>query len=442
MNVTKQRAAGALLLSLLVAYPGSAWALQPLETFLDAALAKNPDALLAKATLRQREAEVSVEMSKLLPSFTGRGVYTRNQYAAEFSMPDVGTITITPKDQLDAFLTLDVPIIDLSQFARYDAQKTQREVAKADLAVTERQLKEQVIRAYFTLAAVPALQESAQRSLESAQANLQVVKDRVDAGTAPDVDLAQAQANLARAEQDVADVELSRVLAMRQLETLSRIPPQPPKGFPHDDLRTEAPLKQWLSRGMENLPELRVAELQVELAEDSERAAAYAYLPTLSAQGQERITNVTGFTGQNTSYTLSATLSMRFDLSLPAQQRVASAAADQSRAIAMRTQRTAEDTIVEAWQRVKANIAKGRAARAQLKAADRAASLTNERYTVGAATQLDVINAQREAFDADVARIRSDLDLLQSRSVLRLAAGDADVALNSIISTSPQPAQP
>jgi len=44
-------------------------------------------------------------------------------------------------------------------------------------------------------------------------------------------------------------------------------------------------------------------------------------------------------------------------------------------------------------------------------------------YRAGTATQLDLLQAQRDAFRAEVTRIQDDANLLNSRAQLRLAAG-------------------
>ncbi len=417
-------AVGVALLVGIVLRTRPALALQPLATFIDNATGHNPDAQVADATLRQRAAQADVQLSRLLPSFNARGVLTHNQYPAIATLPNIGTLTIIPENQLDAFLSLDVPLVDLAQFARYDAQKIQVELAEANRGLTRRQLEERVVRSYYTLAATAALGRSADKNLDVAQKNLDVVKTRLAAGVAADLDLARAIANVEGARQDVADAELSRVLAHRSLETLSRVAPEPATTFAEDGLVEEAAVGQWLRRGHENLPELRVVEAQVRLEEANARAAQRAYLPTLSAQAQERFTNATGFTGRTASYTLSATLSYRFDLATIAQNKVEQASADVTRARAEGTRRGTEDAIVEAWQRVTTNLAKARAARAQVRATATAARLTQDRYATGVSTQLDVTQAQRDAFGADVARIQADLALAQSRAVLRLASGE------------------
>lgn len=72
---------------------------------------------------------------------------------------------------------------------------------------------------------------------------------------------------------------------------------------------------------------------------------------------------------------------------------------------------------------VRTGIARSRSARAQAEVSAHASQLARERYEAGTATQLDLLQAQRDAFAADAARIQADADLVNSRAQLRLAAG-------------------
>ena len=233
----------------------------------------------------------------------------------------------------------------------------------------------------------------------------------------------QGIANVERAKQDVADATLSKTLAARALETLSRVSPEVATVFPEDDLRDEGSLETWIAAIDANLPQRRVAESERKLAEASRDAAKLTFVPALSAQAQERLTNATGFTGRVGTYALSATLSFRFDFGQVAQLDAAKAAEEASLARAEGARRSTEDAVVEAYHRIAASVAKARAARAQARAADRAASIAEDRYAAGTSTELDVTQAQRDAFSANVGRIQADLDLAQSRAVLRLATG-------------------
>src|SRR5690606_17825483 len=166
--------------------------------------------------------------------------------------------------------------------------------------------------------------------------------------------------------------------------------------------------------------------VQAELSEASaagRRAARAALLPTLSINGQERLTNATGFAGRSSIYTLQAVLSWRLDYGTYASAQ-AQAAADELQPIrSERARRGVEDTIFDAYKRVEAGIVKSTAARAQAKAALKAAELALDRYRAGALTQLDVTQSHRDLFQAEAARIKADADLSLARVVLRVVAG-------------------
>src|SRR4051812_40437303 len=106
---------GALLLA-----SGHARATQPLETFLEAARTTNYDVREQLAIVEQRDWEKESVFGRLLPAASARGVYTRNQYAAQIPAGAASPvpITITPQDQVDLFLQLDVPLVDLSNYQR------------------------------------------------------------------------------------------------------------------------------------------------------------------------------------------------------------------------------------------------------------------------------------------------------------------------------------
>ncbi len=407
---------------------GRAHALQSMEAFLAAAHEHNPEVQAADASMRQREAEALQARGKLLPSLTARGAFVHNQYEAVATLPAAAgappiTLTIQPQNQLDAFFTLDVPLVDLAQFARYGSAKIQAELADATRAVTRRQLDERVIRAYALLNGASAVVRSAEQSVNVADKNRAQVTDRVKGGVSSELDYERANANYERAKQDLADGQLSRTLAARSLETLSRITPEAVGDFPDDDLHSETPLPEWVARATEELPERRVSQIERRYADAGRDAARLAFVPVLSAQAQEHLTNATGFTGRVSSYTLSAVATVRFDFGLVPQIDAAKAASENVAARAEGTRRSTEDAIVEAWHRIGANIVKAQAARAQAKSFARAAQIASDRYELGAATQLDVTQAQRDAFVADVGRIQSNLDLMQSRAILRLVSG-------------------
>ncbi len=409
-------------LGLALATP--ARATQPLEEFVARARTESFDSRELEATLRQREAEAGAALGRILPVFSARGVYTRNQYEAAITLPNGGPrVVITPYNQLDAFLQLDVPLFDASNYYRWRSSKSLARAAREQRGAAELDVTRAVASNYFQLLGARALVESASNSVKAAEANLDYVSVRRESGAATELDQERARANVERARQDVADAQLLAELAARNLETLSGLSPVDPAPLPPDELQEEAPLERWQQIAAGDTPNERAARELSEASSAAKKSASFALLPTLSASAQERFTNATGFTGRDSYYTLQLIAAWRVDYATLKTAEAQAAAADVAQVREARTRRSVSDAIFQAYRRVQNGLVKSRSARAQSAAAKKAADLALERYQAGVSTQLDVTQAQRDAFLAEAARIQADADLAFARASLRLAAG-------------------
>lgn len=408
----------------VLAAASAAHATQPLEDFLTKAKSQSFDSREQEATVIQRDAEAEAALGRLIPALLARGTYTRNQYEVAIATgPQAPAITIQPQNQWDGLVELDVPIIDAGSYYRYRASKAVSRATKEQKASTDIDVARNVTRVYYQLIGGYALSAAAEKSLALSESNLRDVEVRRSAGTATELDRERARANVERAKQDLSDAQLVTTLAGRNLETLSGLAPtahdnQPPS----DDLHEESPMERWLTLAGET-PADRAAREQTAAAFENKKAATAALLPTLTAVGQERFTNATSFSGKTSTYALQVVLQWRLDYTLVKTTEAQSAARQVAGIREERTRRSISDAIFEAHRRVEANIVKSRSARAQQQAAAHAAELAQDRYTAGAATQLDVTQAQRDAFQADATRIQADADLVFARASLRLAAG-------------------
>ena len=413
---------GGLLLSLAAA---KTQALQPIDKFLEGARRSHFDNREAAATTRQRSAESEVASQRLYPTFSATGSYTRNQYEVAVAFPVDGTaqrIVIQPQDQLDGNLTLSLPLIDVAAWRRISAANAVTESSEANERATQQDVETQVMRSYYQLLGQEAVLEAARRTRAVADKNLKLIQDKLAGGTASELDVQRARAEIARAEGDIASADLAVVNARRALATATSIEPEPATEFLNDDLHEEAPLPSWLGGAAQN-PRVAVAQSARRAAEKTADAAEAAWFPTLAASASERLTNATGFSGHSAVYLIQATLSWRFDASIPSNVRAQTAAAGVNAIRAERAARAVEDTIYQAWHQVRAAIEKSRAARVQVGASALAAELANDRYSVGAATQLEVVQAQQETFRAEVARIQADTELAYARAALRVSSG-------------------
>ncbi len=442
---TKHLKRAAVLCTSMLFWAPTAGALQPLNSFVEAARADSFDARELDATFEQRSWEARAALGRLLPTLSARGMFTHNQYKAVLppgTFPgQTEEVAITPQNQFDGIFQLDVPLLDLAQHGRYAQAKHLQRASDAQREAGDSNLDRAVAQAYFTYVGASALVEAAEKSLASAEDNLSYVSQRNALGAATDLDQERARSNVERSKQDVADAQLIVLSSARNLQTLTGLSPSPVEAYPVDDLHHEAPLSSWLQN--KNTPTDRVQNELTLAARAAKRSANHALLPTLSANAQQRITNATGFTGQVSSYTLQAVLSWRLDYSTYSTARAQSAAAEVQRIQAERARRAVEDTIFDAYHRVETSIVKSASARAQAEAADKAARLAQERYKVGAVTQLDVTQSQREAFQAQATRVKADADLVLARVMLRAASGLPITDVESTpANTLSQPAPP
>jgi|HubBroStandDraft_2_1064218.scaffolds.fasta_scaffold59315_2 outer membrane protein len=416
----------------------AALALQPVTEFLEHAKTWNPQNRAAQATTAQRDAEVAVSTGSLLPNFSATGTYTRNEYEVTTAAlipastmaggAAIPNIVIQPQDQLDANLLLTVPIINVGNWDRRAAAKATLEGARADEASTDLSVQKNVIRDYYTLLGDEAVLLSAGRNVDIARHNVKLARDRKESGTGSELDVQRALADQAKAEQSVTAAQLGVTNTQRDLYSLSGLAAEPAASFPEDDLHEEAALSDWTSKAG-TVPSVKSAVANRMAAEEGVRAANGAWLPSVSASAQEKFTNATAFVGGHIAiYLLQATATWKLDTTLGAQIRAQNAAAATARANENRAVQAAEDAVFRDWQQIRADIETARSSRVQLAALKLAASLAEDRYTSGVATQLDVLQARQDAFSSDVARIQADSDLAYARLALRLDAGLLDAA--------------
>ena len=413
-----------------VVIAAQASALQPLDEFLRGARARGADNAEARAVRNQSGAEADAALGRALPRLSLGGTYTRNQYETAIQLPATGggppmSVTITPHDQLDGTATLDVPLVDLASFARIAAARTSARAAATEAAATDLRVQALVSQDYYQLVADVALVGSSRRALEVARSALRIAERRHEAGTTPLLDVDRARAEVERNVQQLAAAELQVSLVARALQSATGITPEARDEVAlADDLHEEPPLERFQTPD-DGIPSVAAAIQSRVASEQQATAQRLSLVPSLSAAVTERTTNVKGFTGQEAYWQGIVGLTWSFDLTTIANIRSREAAADAARAREQRARLAGRDDIHRTWATVGTNIARSRSARVGAEVSARASQLALERYQAGVATQLDLLQAQRDAFSADAARIQADADLVNSRAQLRIATGES-----------------
>lgn len=456
------KTAAAVMTALISA---SALADGDLKSFIDAAHRENVDRRISIEQRNKAAADFTAAWGGLLPALTVQGAWTHNQFAAELNVPrtdssgnpvlqrdENGQLVITPalvrdpstgsvafnpnvgsatpeytsraiqlQNQLTAVFRVDVPIIDVARWVRVAGAGINKESAELREAYMKDVITRQVVGAYYGYAAALALRQSAEKSFAAAEAQAKLMEIRTRVGSTTELDLARARAEVQRNRQTVADAVSMIATTRRTLRSLTNV--EPPDSIPEwaDNMAAEDTLEN-LEKRIDQLPAVKASDKEAKAGELASTGAALTLVPTVSGNFTENISNATGFTGQNATYSLGLTATWRLDVPTVANISGAGALANQARLAAEKTRLQSRDQINSDFQRFNAALIKIEAAKAQVAAAERAAQVARDRYAVGSATQVDVIQAERDLFTAELGQIQGRTELATARASLRLSA--------------------
>jgi outer membrane protein len=414
-----------ILFSLFGVGPIPANAQQPLREFLAAADTGSLDIREARAVLRQSQSQIDEARARLLPSFSAVGTYQRNEFDASFLNPMTGAqIVIQPFDALTAQFSVAVPLIDIGAWSVYFQSEALADSAAARLELTDQNVAVAIVQVWHQLVGARAVVRASERNLEALQYNREVAAARVEVGVSPQLELARAETEVSRAEQALAEARLSVVLAARNLENLTAITPNDAEPSLEEVPRELEPFERYMANSR-NLPAVRAAREAARAASISADTAWAALLPVIGGFARENGSNAVGFQGANWSYALGVQAAWTLDFFRPAQISTRRAAADVSTVQLERAIQQTETSIFDAYERVRAAQARADAAESGVASARQASEDAQIRFDAGAATQLDVIQASRDLFQAEVLRIQALADLHVAHATLRLRAGMA-----------------
>jgi outer membrane protein TolC len=420
-------AAAVLLFLLLVLHSPPSLAVQPLEVFLAGARERNPDQLEARATALEQQGQALSALGRVLPGVAANGSYTRNQYSSAITLAQPGqaaqTVTVLPRDQWDGSAPLTVPLVDLAGLRRVDAANATARAAAHQLDATWLQVQGQVSQGYYQLIADLALVDASRAALEVSREGLALAQARLRAGAAGVLEVDRARADVEQQFQQLAAAELQVALAARALESASNVNPDVSEAVPLiDDLHPEPELSLFLN-DVAALPSVAAAAASTHAAGMEADARRLALAPVIAGSFTEMGTSAPGFIGHDWSYRAGLTATWSFDPTRIGDIKAQDAAVEATWARELRTALAARDAIHREWNTVAAGIARSRSARVGRAAASHAAEQARERYRAGTIAQLDLLQAQRDAFNAEVSRIQADADLINARIQLRLSAG-------------------
>lgn len=395
------------------------WRLFPDETLqalVREALAQNYDVQIAAARILEARAQVTIARSYQFPDLNASASTPYLSTQGTLAQPVQSRETFQPTGGFDFSFEIDL-------WGRF---RRNSEAARAELLGTEygvrfvvTSLVADLASAYFRLRSLDEELEISRRTLDSRRGSLHLVNLRHSGGVAGLLDVRQSEILVASAAQTVPDIE-------RQIEQtenvisilLGRPPALVPRGRPLREQIVATDLPAGMpSRLLEQRPDVRQAETQLEAATARIGVAKADYFPRVLLTGAIR---AGGFVLDGTTYGPQGLFAILPSMTLPIfnSGRVG-AGVDAARARAEAAALQYRQTILTALQDVSDALieySRCREARTQQEAlalaARGATRLANLRYNGGVSPYLEVLDSERQLFDAELGLVRVQRDEL------------------------------
>lgn len=401
-----------------------------LATYLDAAVANNPRGALARAATESAQAEVLDAAAGLLPTVRGNAAWTYNQFEAVAFLPDPAggspeEIVIVPREQVAASLGLRVPLFDGPAWARWRGFTYGVDASGDAERAVEQDLRMEVARAWYGASAADQVVGAAEQARAAAAENLRFVALRGEAGVASDLSVQRAELAVANADLLRIDAMRTAAGARRRLATLSGLPEPGALPAPPDRPQPVLDPAAVLAAAEATRPEIAAAEARVRQLRLAHRGTWLAWTPTIAGTAAESFTNASGFSGETASWRVGVEADwLLVDFGdRTADSRRAHAALATAEAALRQAREAVQEEVHAALLDLDSAIARVEATGRGAKVGRGAADEARLRFQAGTATQVEVIEAERDALDALVRRIGADGELAVARLALQRAIG-------------------
>ena len=394
---------------------------ETLQALIREALARNYDVRIAATRILEARAQVTISRSFQLPDVRAFASAPYSRVQGDLA-PIQTRETLAPSGGLDFAFELDL----WGRFRRGS------EASRAELLSTEygarfvaSTLVSDLATAYFRLRALDEELVIAQRTLESRGGALDLVRKREAGGVAGMIDVRQSEILVAGAAQTVPDIERQ----IEQTENLiSVLLGRPPASVPRGrDLRAQVAAPT-LPAGvpsslLERRPDVQQAEQQLTSATARIGVAKADYFPRVFLTGavgagglmvNGQMYGPQGLFSLLPSLTLPVFNAGRVGAGVDAARASADGAMLQYQEVVLGAFRDVSDALVEFRKRREARL---RQEELVVAAVD-TTRLANLRYTNGISPYLEVLDSERQQFDAELGLVRLQFDELAA--VVRL----------------------
>jgi len=381
---------------------------------------KNPSAAVAAAGILRAQALLSETRAGTRLQVNGNVNTTTLNTGVEFN----GQV-VSPRNSVVAALDVRMPLVAAAQWARRAQAEDQKNVAELSLAETRRQIALATADAYLSIIARRRVVEADVRARDTAKAHFDLASELEQRGSGSRLNKLRAQQELST---DEGLVEAARLALYRAQEALGVLlvadGPVDAAEDPAFDLPADTPPPTDAGL-LQFRTDLKLFSAEKQAATRVLSDSSKDYWPSLTAVFQPQTTYPTSlFIPQNRWQFLLQTSVPLWDSGQRKGQRAERQAELDITAANLAGALTQAKAEVRTSHQAVASAERGLAsARAAADEAHQVVDITNVSFRAGAATNIEVIDAERAARDADTAVAVSEDTLRRARLDLLTALG-------------------
>lgn len=443
------------LLITLMLYDPSAYALDLLEAW-HSAVANDKDYAVAQAgrgvvAPKQKQAQALWRPNVMASGTVGMGFQDTVTEGAQFSTPafgrsnDVNFNTSINGGLANRFaLTANQPIYDPKRRAEQQQLLKSADLVELEWQASRQSLMLKVAQQYFDAAIAQKNLQVLQQQVSSIQKIAVEMRDRFNIGSSPVTDIHEAEARLAaiQAQQLSAELDLENKKNMLA-DTIGQSPDTIVALMPQTKLNqvSTLPLDVWINQAQSDNFNVRMSEVQVQLAEQETKRHSFKSSIKLDAIAQYSRDELDGSGSYGAANSQQTNAIIGLQVAIPLSTG-GYREAKQEEAVQLLTKANAEVELSrqQVFQQIRqtylnVNIGKSRlsALEQSLKAGQLRLDATKLGRQVGDRTTLDVINAENEVATTQLNLVQAQADILMNRLQLSALAAELDESVLSEI---------
>ena len=396
-----------------------------LEAAVELALQQNPMIRMTAAGRDLAGARLSEAKAARLPALSFRERYTHSNNPVfvfgslleqgRFSEGNFAIDSLNNPASLSNFrsaLNLRIPVFNRLQLdSRVKQAHLGEEEARVQHLFAQQQIRYEVIRAYYAILVAEARREVAAQAVETAQAEVQRIRDLVDQGIVVTSDLLAMEVQLAEFEQQRIQAEGDVATAYAALKTVLGRPDDPLLNIAERLEERDFPAlsqAQLGNQALESRPDLQGVRQRAERERLNVRAARGRYLPDLNMFAEFGHSGQTLAQG-SADFSVGAELTFEvLDFARSSRVRQARSALESAQAELEQKANQVQLDVVEAYQGFVSAQARLKVAAKAVRQAEETLRIVRDRHQVGLTTVTEVLRSQ-------TTQLRAQMSLLSAR---------------------------